>query len=403
MTTADKLDKQIKRLEAGAVTLVDKAALKAKLATGRPLIVKLGADPSAPDLHLGHAVVLQKLRTFQELGHDIRFVIGDFTGRIGDPTGKSKTRPPLTEEQLRKNAETYKQQVFKILDERRTQLMFNSTWLAALNLQDLLQISAKTTIAQLIERDDFMKRYRAGRPIALVEFFYPLLQAYDSVELHADVELGGSDQTFNLLFARDFQRACGQAPQVILTVPLLVGLDGQDKMSKSLGNIVGLTMPPNDMYGKLMSLPDKLITSYFTLLTDMSSADVAEMETAMSEGANPRDYKMQLARSLVTRFHSAAAAVTSAAEFKQIFQDGGVPTAPRTLELVQGAAAPTLLEVLAATGDFASKSEIRRLVKSGAVKLADAPLKDETAKLTFRAGSILRVGKRRFFKLVVKL
>ncbi|BBM88740.1 tyrosine--tRNA ligase [Spirochaetota bacterium] len=393
------VEQALKIIKRGAVSLVQEADLIEKLKTGRPLRVKLGADPSAPDIHLGHAVVLKKLKDFQDLGHEIYFVVGDFTGRIGDPTGKSKTRPTLTPEAIRKNAETYKEQVFKILNPKQTKIVFNSTWSEPLTLSDILKLTAKTTVRQLLERDDFMKRYRARKPIALVEFFYPIMQALDSVEIKADVELGGTDQTFNLLFARDFQRAAKQPPQVILTVPLLVGLYGKEKMSKSLNNYIGLTDPPGDMYGKIMSIPDTLLSSYFNLLTDKSEADIKEMEMAIAnDKANPRDYKMELARDIVTQYYDEAIAQASAHEFKNIFQKHGVPEEIPSLTIDEKD--NSLITVMQATKLFKSNGEIRRFIKGGGVKLNGTPLLDEKAAVRLTEGAVLKIGKRHFFKLI---
>ncbi|HHK60654.1 MAG TPA: tyrosine--tRNA ligase, partial [Desulfobacterales bacterium] len=324
------IEEQLRLIERGAVDLVSREELAAKLersaASGRPLRVKAGFDPTAPDLHLGHTVLLQKLKHFQELGHEVCFLIGDFTGMIGDPTGKSETRKPLTREDVARNAETYKEQVFKILDPAKTRIMFNSAWLDKLSSQDFIRLASQLTVARMLEREDFSSRFKSGRPISIHEFLYPLIQGYDSVAMQADVEIGGTDQLFNLLMGRDLQRAWGQEPQVVLTLPLLEGLDGVNKMSKSLGNYIGITEPPDEIYGKTLSISDELMFRYYELLSDLSSEEIARLREDMAAGRlHPKKIKQRLARELVARFHGEEAAVQAEANFERVFRDHQLP------------------------------------------------------------------------------
>jgi tyrosyl-tRNA synthetase len=381
-------------LTKGAVDVVTPDALKAKLARDRPLIVKVGFDPTAPDLHLGHTVLLRKMKHFQDLGHRVIFVIGDFTGMIGDPSGRSKTRPPLSLEQIAENAETYKQQVFRILDPAKTEIRFNSEWLKALGSEGFVRLAASYNVARMLERRDFRQRYEAGQAISIHEFLYPLAQAYDSVFLKADVELGGTDQLFNLNVGRDIMPAYRLEPQVVLTTPLLEGLDGVEKMSKSLGNYVGVTDPPHEMYAKLLSIPDALMWKYLTLLTDLSQ-DQIEAERAR---ATPMATKMSLARGIVFDFHGAAAAQAAEAEWRRVHQEKQAPSEARVLALPPGSYRPRDLVVKA--GLAKSNSEAQRLVKAGAVRRDGKPLDSATA-VTLAAGEgfVLQVGPRHFVRI----
>ena len=323
---------QLSIIKSGAAELISEEELlrkfKKSLKTGRPLRIKAGFDPTAPDLHLGHTVLIQKIRQFQELGHHIIFLIGDFTGMIGDPTGKSETRKPLTKEDVARNAETYKAQIFKILDEKKTEVVFNSSWMNNLSVSDLIILASKYTVARMLERDDFKKRYSGNRPIAIHEFLYPLIQGYDSVVLNADVELGGTDQKFNLLVGRELQREFGQEPQVVITMPLLEGLDGTNKMSKSLGNYVGITEPPGEIFGKIMSVSDELMLRYYELLSSISNTEIEALKDGLKKGtAHPKDAKSNLAKEIVARFHGKDAAVKAASEFDKVFKSKGLPEA----------------------------------------------------------------------------
>nr|MBO2508347.1 tyrosine--tRNA ligase [Bacillota bacterium] len=393
-------------LRRGAVEILEEHELREKLARslreGRPLRVKLGMDPSAPDIHLGHTVVLRKLRQFQDLGHQVILVIGDFTARVGDPTGRKTTRPALTVEQVRANARTYADQVFRILDPQRTRLVYQE-WFEEMGFDDVLRLAATYTVARMLEREDFKNRLETGQPISLHELFYPLMQAYDSVALEADVELGGTDQKFNLLVARDVQREYGQEPEVALLMPLLVGTDGVEKMSKSLGNYIGLTDPPGEMYGKTMSIPDPLIVPYLELLTDMPEAEIERIRQAMASGdLNPRDAKMMLARLLVTQYHGEAAAREAEERFVQVFQrrelPEDIPEVRLEPEMVRSGAA-RVVDLLVAAGLVESRSEARRMVRQGAVSVDGRRIDDEQAAVAVSDGSVVRVGRRRFARL----
>jgi len=392
-------DAQLALIERGAVDLISRADLAERLRTGHPLRVKAGFDPTAPDLHLGHTVLLTKLRQFQELGHHVIFLIGDFTGMIGDPTGKSATRPPLTREQVAANADTYRQQVFKVLDEARTEVAFNSTWFDPMSAADMIRLAGTHTVARMLERDDFSKRYRGGLPIAIHEFLYPLVQGYDSVALRADIELGGTDQTFNLLMGRELQRHHGQAPQVVLTMPLLEGLDGVNKMSKSLGNYIGITDAPDDMFGKLMSVSDELMWRYLDLLSLQPTHVIAGWRRDVDDGRNPREVKVELGREIVARFHGAAAAVRAVEAFDARFRRDEVPAELPGFELVAGPAGVALPQVLKAAGLVASTSEALRLIGQGAVKVDGARLEDKARRLMPGDVVVLQVGKRRFARV----
>jgi tyrosyl-tRNA synthetase len=389
-------------LRRGTVDIVSAEELEQKLlrseSTGRPLVVKLGADPSAPDLHLGHSVVLRKLRQFQDFGHLVVFLIGDFTGRVGDPTGRAEARRPLTSEEVLANARTYQEQVFRILDPERTSVRFNSSWLESLRLADLVHLMATTTVARMLEREDFRQRFHEERPIHLHEFLYPLMQGYDSVALAADVEMGGQDQRFNILMARQVMRAFGQEPEVGLFMPLLVGLDGVQKMSKSLGNYVGITEPPGEMFGKLMSLPDNLMPEYFRLLTDIPEEEIEAMGRAMAERRlNPRDAKVRLGKAIVAQYHGRAQAERAAQEFLRVFSAREVP---QDLPEVPCPRRPVRLpRFLAEIGVVASAQEARRLMEQGAVEVEGVRYRDPGAEVLLQPGSVVRVGRRRFVRL----
>ncbi len=391
---------EIALLRRGTVEIISEEELTEKLASGRQLRVKLGLDPSAPDIHLGHALVLRKLKAFQELGHQVICLVGDFTGRIGDPSGKSQTRRQLTEEEIAANARTYAEQIFRILDPDKTIIEFNSRWLSALTFPEVLELAAKTTVARMLERDDFAKRFQNGNPIYLHEFFYPLLQGYDSVALKADVELGGTDQKFNLMVARNIQREYGQEPEVAVITPILEGTDGVQKMSKSLGNYIGLTERPPQMYGKVMSIPDGLMPRYFELLTD-----IAVPETKRLLAGHPRDAKMRLAGEIVASMHGRSEAKRAEEEFRRVFQEKSLPeeiqpgVLPRS-ELPEGRI--WVIALLVRLGLAPSNSEARRLVRQGAVTLDGRPLADAEEAVPVREGMVLRVGKRRFLRLVLE-
>ena len=395
----------LQQLRRGAVDLIDEADLARKLEKG-PLTVKVGFDPSAPDIHLGHTVVLRKMRHFQDAGHRVVFVIGDFTGMIGDPSGKKATRPQLTPEEIEANAQTYTRQAFKILDAEKTVIEFNSRWLNALGSAGLVRLAARLTVARILERDDFQKRWAARHPIALHELLYPLAQGYDSVALKADVELGGTDQLFNLLLGRDLMRAEGLEPQVVLTLPLLVGTDGVEKMSKSLNNAIGVLDPPGEMYGKIMSIPDALLWSYFELLTDVPVEELAAKRKAVEGGANPRDTKADLARRITAEFHGAEAAARAEEDFRRAFSRGEVPAELETIEL-SSADAGTAAKALVAAGLSASMREARRKIAEGALKVyagaAGEPreLRDPDENLESPDAIVLRLG-RRFIRVIWK-
>jgi tyrosyl-tRNA synthetase len=393
---------QIVEIRRGADEILLEADLERKLARGKPLRVKAGFDPTAPDLHLGHTVLINKMRQFQELGHDVIFLIGDFTGLIGDPSGRNATRPRLTPDDVQANARTYEQQIFKILDRERTIIDFNSRWMSGMSSVGLIELAAKHTVARMLERDDFNRRFRAGQPIAVHEFLYPLVQGYDSVALKADVELGGTDQKFNLLVGRQMQEAYGQESQVVLTMPLLEGLDGVQKMSKSLGNYIGIAEPPNEMFGKLMSISDELMWRYYELLSFRSSADISQLRQQVDEGRNPRDVKFELAGEIVERFHGKVAAQTAHADFVARFQKGQLPSDLRkvTVEITGGAILASNL--LKEAGLVASTSSAYRLIEQGGVRMDGAKLTD--SKLSVSAGSthVFQVGKREFAAVTVK-
>ena len=386
------LEKHLSEIVRGTVDVVPMDGLKRKLEQGKPLRIKWGADPSAPDLHLGHTVVLNKLRSFQELGHTVIFLIGDFTAMIGDPTGRSETRKALTREQVDKNAETYKEQVFKILDPERTELRFNSEWLDQLSPTDMVRLAGQYTVARLLERDDFSKRFKSGIPIFVHEFLYPLLQGYDSVALEADVEVGGTDQRFNLLVGREMQRGFGQQPQIILTMPILEGINGTKKMSKSLGNAVGITDTPGDMFGKIMSVSDSLMLKYYDLLSSIRTGRVE----AIKEGKiHPMEAKKDLASEIVERFHSAEAAKLARQEFSDRFQRGEVPKDIAVCTLSVSEPQVWICYLQRESGLVKSTSEARRLIRQGAVKVDGERVSDSEQLIEANGTLLLRVGKRR--------
>ncbi len=396
---SSNIEQEIAELKRGAVDLIQEAELRKKLARGAPLRVKAGFDPTAPDLHLGHTVLINKLRQFQQFGHDVIFLIGDFTGLIGDPTGKNATRPRLTPEEIAQNALTYQEQIFKILDRERTIIEFNSRWMGTMSAAGLIELAAKHTVARMLERDDFHKRYKGGQPIAIHEFLYPLVQGYDSVALKADVELGGTDQKFNLLVGRQLQESYGQEPQIVLTTPLLEGLDGVQKMSKSLGNYVGIHDLPEDMFGKLMSISDTLMWRYFELLSFRPLTEIDALRKAMAEGRNPRDIKFELAREIVARFHSAAAADRAQRDFTTRFTQGATPAdLPEQLVEIDGGSA-RLTALLKDLGFVSSSSEAARKIQEGAVRVDQEKVANHAHELLAGSTYIVSVGKRHFAKI----
>jgi tyrosyl-tRNA synthetase len=390
-------NEQMAEIQRGTHEVLIPADLEKKLRRGTPLRVKAGFDPTAPDLHLGHTVLLNKMRAFQQFGHEVTFLIGDFTGLIGDPTGRNVTRPPLTAEEIQANAQTYQQQVFKILDPVLTRVDFNSRWLSALTAAEFVKLAAKSTVARMLERDDFAKRYKSGQPISIHEFLYPLAQGYDSVAMRSDVELGGSDQKFNLLVGRQLQEQYGQEPQVVVTVPLLEGLDGVNKMSKSLGNYVSINEAAPEMFGKLMSISDPLMWRYFELLSFRSLADIAALQQAVAEGRNPRDIKFELAREIVARFHSPAAAEQAQADF--IARSDKVLPTDLPLTLSHN---PSLIANLVLAGLAASNSEARRKIAEGAVRINGVKVSDAALQLPPDEDCILQIGPRRFARLRIQ-
>lgn len=385
-------------LKRGVENIYSEEDLIEKLKENRPLRIKLGADPTAPDIHLGHTVVLNKLRQFQQLGHEVIFLIGDFTGMVGDPSGKSTTRPPLTREDVLRNAETYKQQLFKILDPAKTRVVFNSEWLGQLGTEGMIRLASNYTVARMLERDDFKKRFGNNQPIAIHEFIYPLLQGHDSVALHADVELGGTDQTFNLLVGRELQKSAGQKPQVAMTLPLLVGLDGEKKMSKSLGNYIGVTDAPSEMFGKVMSISDDLMWDWYNLLSFRPLDEIAQLKADVAAGKNPRDVKILLAKELIARFHDEAAADAAEQEFINRFQKGAIPDEMPEFTFAGDIGLATLLKE---AGLVASTSEAIRSAQQGGVKIDGEKVED--VKQNAQKGTfVYQVGKRKFARVTVK-
>ena len=399
------VEEQIALIERGCVDLISREDLEKKLKraieTDTPLIIKAGFDPTAPDLHLGHTVLLQKLRHFQLLGHEINFLIGDFTGLIGDPTGKSDTRPPLTREDILRNAETYKEQVFKILDPEKTKVVFNSTWLGELSSYEMIRLASQLTVARMLERDDFKKRFESNRPISIHEFLYPLIQGYDSVAMEADVELGGTDQLFNLLMGRDLQRSKGQEPQVVLTMPLLEGLDGVNKMSKSLGNYIGISESADDIFGKILSVSDELMFRFYELLSDLSMEEIAVLKKDMEQGRiHPKAVKVRLAKELVARFHDRDAADAAEKNFEQVFAKHELPDDIPEKELAVEGDSIWLPKLLLEAELVKSTSDGRRMVKQNAVSVDGAKVSDVNAEIPADGEVLLKVGKRRFCKVL---
>lgn len=396
----NKVEDAFELLKRGVHEILPEDELKAKLKEGRPLRIKAGFDPTAPDLHLGHTVLINKLHQFQELGHEVMFLIGDFTAMIGDPTGKSATRPPLTRDQVIDNAQTYEQQIYKILDPARTLVMFNSSWLSGMSAADMIQLAGRHTVARMLERDDFSKRYSSGQPIAVHEFLYPLIQGYDSVAMKADVELGGTDQKFNLLVGRQLQDSYGQKPQVVMMMPILEGLDGIQKMSKSLGNYIGIHEAPDEQFGKLMSISDDLMWRYFELLSFRSMTEIAQFRRQVEEGANPRDIKFLLGEELVDRFHGAGAGTRARDNFIARFQKGALPEDMDELALPagDGLTLPQLLKLAALT---ASTSDALRMIQQGAVRIDGERAEDKNALFKVGASHVFQVGKRRVARVTL--
>jgi tyrosyl-tRNA synthetase len=395
------VEEQLKVIKRGCDELLVEAELVERIAAGRPLRVKLGMDPTAPDLHLGHTVVLNKLRQFQDLGHHVQFLIGDFTGMIGDPTGKNTTRPPLSREQIQENARTYREQVFKILDPERTEILFNSEWSDKLGADGMIRIASTYTVARMLERDDFGKRFRSNQPISIHEFLYPLMQGYDSVAMKCDIELGGTDQKFNLLVGRELQKHFGQRPQCILTMPLLEGLDGVNKMSKSLGNYVGIDEPPAEIFGKLMSVSDELMWRYIELLSFESLATIAGWKKAVAGGGNPRDIKVTFAREIVARFHSQEAAARAEQDFAARFRDGAMPEDMPEVTVAAGDQGIALAQLLKAANLTASTSEALRMIEQGGVRIDGERAGDKALKLEPGRTIVLQVGKRKFARVTL--
>lgn len=397
LTRMASIEAALAEIKRGIDELLPEEELIAKLKENRPLRIKLGADPTAPDIHLGHTVILNKLRQFQELGHEVTFLIGDFTGMVGDPSGKNTTRPPLTREDVLANAETYKQQVFKILDPEKTKIQFNSEWLSELGAEGMIRLASNQTVARMLERDDFKKRYSNNQPIAIHEFMYPLLQGYDSVAMETDVELGGTDQKFNLLMGRELQKANGQKPQCVLTMPLLVGLDGEKKMSKSAHNYIGVSDAPNDMFGKIMSISDVLMWSYYELLSFRPLAEIEQFRTDVEAGKNPRDIKILLAKEIIARFHTEADAEAAEQEFINRFQKGAMPNEMPEFEFESGIAIGNLLKE---AGLVNSTSDAMRMIRQGAAKI-DGDKIEDTKLIPETGTAVYQVGKRKFARITL--
>ena len=398
----NKFKDVLTELKRGVEEVLIEEELLERLALNRPLRIKVGFDPTAPDLHLGHTVIINKMRQFQKLGHEVVFLIGDFTGMIGDPSGKNVTRPPLTTEEIQSNAATYKAQVFRILDPDKTRVEFNSRWSSELGAEGIIRLAARHTVARMLERDDFSKRYKNGQPIAIHEFLYPLMQGYDSVALETDIEMGGTDQKFNLLVGRELQKQYGQPSQIVITLPLLEGLDGIQKMSKSLGNTVGITDAPDDMFGKLMSISDDLMWRYFELLSFKSLTDIEKLQKSVAAGSNPRDVKFELAREIVDRFHSAGDGKRAEQRFVERFSPGAIPEDLAEKTLSSGGEGLSIARIIKEAGLSSSTSEAMRLVKQGAVRLDGERLEDAKAVLPSGTKGVLQVGKRRIAKIIVE-
>lgn len=400
MTEANEALRIIQR---GTEEILLESELTERLKSGRRLRVKAGFDPTAPDLHLGHTVLINKLRQFQDLGHEVLFLIGDFTGMIGDPTGKNTTRPPLSRDEVIENARTYETQIYKILDPEKTLVMFNSSWMSEMRASDLIQLAATHTVARMLERDDFARRYKSGQPIAIHEFLYPLIQGYDSVAMRADVELGGTDQKFNLLAGRELQKLNGQAPQVVITLPLLEGIDGVNKMSKSLGNYIGIDESPDEMFGKLMSISDTLMWRYFDLLSFEHADKIALMKRSVEEGANPRDIKFELAKEIVSRFHGGPKAGHDAMlNFIARFQQREIPVDISEIELAGNGKGLALSRLLKDAGLTASTSEAMRLIKQGGVRIDGEKAEDPALEIRPGQAHVFQVGKRKFMRVRVR-
>jgi tyrosyl-tRNA synthetase len=393
------IKQQIAELTRGTDEVLPEDGLAAKLGKDRPLVVKAGFDPTAPDLHIGHTVLINKMRQFQEFGHEVVFLIGDFTGMIGDPSGKNATRPPLSPEEISENAKTYEAQIYKILDRDRTRIEFNSTWMGDMDAAGLVRLASHHTVARMLERDDFRKRYEGGQPISIHEFLYPIVQGYDSVALRADVELGGTDQKFNLLVGRQLQQDYGQQPQVVMTTPLLEGLDGVQKMSKSLGNYVGITEPPGEMFGKLMSVSDDLMWRYFEVLSFRSLEDIAGLKKRVEDGMNPRDAKFELASEIVARFHDAGAAEAAKQEFIARFREGAMPEDMPELTLEAEDGAIGIAHLLKGAGLVSSTSEAFRMIKQGAVRIDGERVEDRSLTIDSGSTNVYQVGRRRFARV----
>lgn len=393
------IKKQLAELTRGTDEVLPENGLEDKLKEGRPLVVKAGFDPTAPDLHIGHTVLINKMRQFQQLGHEVVFLIGDFTGMIGDPSGKNATRPPLTPDEIKANAKTYEKQIFKILDKDKTRVEFNSSWMGEMDAADLIKIAARHTVARMLERDDFNKRYSGGQPISIHEFLYPLVQGYDSVALQADVELGGTDQKFNLLVGRQLQQAYGQAPQLVMTTPLLEGLDGVQKMSKSLNNTIGITEPPGEMFGKIMSISDELMWRYFEVLSFRSLEDIATLQNSVDDGMNPRDAKFELGIEIVARFNDATAAEGAKQEFISRFQQGAMPDEIPELTLASQDGQLGIAHLLKGAGLVSSTSEAMRMIEQGAVKIDGQRIDDRSMQIEAGSTGIYQVGKRKFSRV----
>jgi len=398
-TLMTAIKEQIAELSRGTDEVLPESGLEAKLKQGRPLIVKAGFDPTAPDLHIGHTVLINKMRQFQEFGHEVVFLIGDFTGMIGDPSGKNSTRPPLSPEEIKANAETYEAQIFKILDADKTRVEFNSNWMGNMDAAGLIKLAARHTVARMLERDDFSKRYAGGQSISIHEFLYPLVQGYDSVALKADVELGGTDQKFNLLVGRQLQQGFGQEAQIVITTPLLEGLDGVQKMSKSLGNYVGITDPPGEMFGKIMSISDDLMWRYFELLSFRKLDDLAALKRSVDDGLNPRDAKFELGQEIVARFHGDAAAADARQEFISRFQQGAMPEEIPEVTLPSQDGALGIAHLLKGASLVSSTSEAFRMIKQGAVRIDGQRVEDRGLSIEAGTTAIYQVGKRKFARV----
>jgi tyrosyl-tRNA synthetase len=395
------MTEQLAELTRGTDEVLPEGGLETKLKLGRPLLVKAGFDPTAPDLHIGHTVLINKMRQFQELGHEVVFLIGDFTGMIGDPSGKNATRPPLSPDEIKANADTYSAQIFKILDEEKTRVDFNSRWMGEMDAAGLIKLASHHTVARMLERDDFNKRYKGGQPISIHEFLYPIVQGYDSVALQADIELGGTDQKFNLLVGRQLQQDYGQEPQIVMTVPLLEGLDGVQKMSKSLGNYIGITDAPGEMFGKIMKISDDLMWRYFDLLSFRGLGDIKALRKQVDDGQNPRDAKFELGLEIVARFHDAAAAEAAKQEFIARFQQGAMPEEIPETSFPGTGGSLGIAHLLKNAGLVSSTSEAFRMIKQGAVRIDGARVEDRSLQVDVGSNCVYQVGKRKFCRVLV--